>query len=74
MASAFSSRILPRQRGIGPLTRSVLLVALLAALPGARADVIPDWNSITATTLAAAKAGTGLAHRPSLCDRARRDV
>jgi hypothetical protein len=47
MASAFLSR--------------TLLIALLAAVPGARADVVPDWNLTTAQTLSAAKAGTGLA-------------
>lgn len=60
MGSAFLSRVLPRQKGLGPLTRWVLLIALLAALPGAHADVVPDWNLTTAQTLRAAKAGTGL--------------
>jgi hypothetical protein len=62
MRSAFLSRILLRQKGIGPLTRSVLLVALLAALPCAHADVVPDWNLTTAQTLRTAKAGSGLSH------------
>ena len=62
MASAFSSRTLPRQVASGWLTSSVLLIGLLAAVPGAHADTIPDWNLITATTLQTAKAGTGLAH------------
>ena len=60
MGNAFLSRILPRQKGLGPLTRGVLLIALLTALPGAHADVVPDWNLTTAQTLGAAKAGTGL--------------
>jgi hypothetical protein len=60
MASAFPSRTLPRQ--VRYLIPSVLLIVLLAAAPGARADIILNWNLITATTLAAAKAGTGLAH------------
>jgi hypothetical protein len=59
MGSAFLSRILV-QKGRGPLTRSLLLIALLATLPGAHADVVPDWNLTTAQTLQAAKAGTGL--------------
>jgi hypothetical protein len=40
----------------------VLLIGLFAALPGAHADTIAEWNLITAGTLQAAKAGTGLAH------------
>ena len=40
----------------------MLLIGLLAAVPGAHADTIPDWNLITAKTLQTAKAGTGLAH------------
>ncbi|MGH9673246.1 MAG: chemotaxis protein CheB, partial [Bryobacteraceae bacterium] len=44
------------------LTSSVLLIGLLAAMPGAHADTIPEWNLITAQTLQTAKAGTGLAH------------
>ena len=35
---------------------------LFSAANAARADTIPDWNLITAKTLATAKAGTGLAH------------
>ena len=51
------------RRRLGKLLISpVLVVGLLAAVPGARADAIPDWNAITATVLATAKAGTGLAH------------
>jgi len=61
VGSAFLSRVLLRQKGIGQLTRWVLLIALLAALPGAHADVVPDWNLTTAQTLRVAKAGTGLA-------------
>jgi hypothetical protein len=44
------------------VTSSVLLIGLLVAVPGAHADTIPDWNLITAQTLQAARAGTGLAH------------
>jgi PAP2 superfamily len=44
------------------VTLSVLVIGLLAAVPGAHADTIPDWNLITAETLKMAKAGTGLAH------------
>jgi PAP2 superfamily len=62
MASAFLSRMPLRREAIGPLTRSMLLIALLAVLPGARADVVLDWNLTTAQALHAAKAGSGLAH------------
>jgi hypothetical protein len=40
----------------------MLVIALLAAAPGAHAHPIVEWNLITAQTLEAAKAGTGLAH------------
>ena len=61
MTSTFSLGA-PRQMASGWLTSSVLLIGLLAAVPGAHADTIPDWNLITAKALQTAKAGTGLAH------------
>jgi hypothetical protein len=39
----------------------VLLIGALSAPSGARADIVPDWNLITANALQTAKAGTGLA-------------
>ena len=62
MASTCPSRALQRTSKAGWLTSSVFLIGLFAALPGAHADTIPEWNLITARTLQAAKAGTGLAH------------
>jgi len=62
MTSACPSRILPRTRRAGWLTSSLLLIGLLAAVPGAHANPIVEWNLITAQTLQTAKAGTGLAH------------
>src|SRR5262245_37816487 len=54
-------RLLTQQSGKW-LTTSGLLIGLLAAVSGARADTIADWNLITANALQTAKAGTGLAH------------
>jgi hypothetical protein len=39
-----------------------LVIGLLAAVPSARADIVPEWNLITANALQTANAGTGLAH------------
>ncbi len=62
MASKRPARtLLEHQRG-GWLTSSVLLIGLLAAMPSARADTVPEWNLITANALQTANAGTGLAH------------
>src|SRR5262245_24477631 len=54
-------RVLKQQCGKW-LATSVLLIGLLSAASGARADTVPDWNLITANVLQTAKAGTGLAH------------
>src|SRR5262245_64878066 len=54
-------RLLTQQSGTW-LTTSGLLIGLLSAVSGARADTIADWNLITANALQTAKAGTGLAH------------
>jgi hypothetical protein len=45
---------------VAPATFTLALV-LLGGVPGAHADVIPDWNLVTAKTLQTAKAGGGLA-------------
>ena len=74
MGSAFFSRIPLRQKGIGPPTRWVLLIALLAALPGAHADVVPDWNLTTAQTLAGSQGWDWPGSEPGPCDGARRDI
>ena len=62
MISTCPSRARQRTSKAGWLTSSVLLIGLFAAMPGAHADTIPEWNLITARTLQTAKAGTGLAH------------
>jgi len=62
MASRHPTRKLLKQRDSKWLTKSVLLIGLLSAASGARADTIPDWNLISANVLQTAKAGTGLAH------------
>src|SRR5262245_36557234 len=60
MASTFLSRTLPKTRRRWWLTASVLVIGFLAAFPSASADIIPDWNLITAQTLQTVKAGGGL--------------
>jgi hypothetical protein len=62
MISARPCRTLPGTGRARWVTSSVLLIGLLAAMPAAHADTIPDWNLITAQTLQTARAGTGLAH------------
>ena len=57
MASTCPSRALQRTCKAGWLTSAVLLIGLFAALPGAPADTIAEWNLIAAGTLQAAKAG-----------------
>src|SRR5262245_65086618 len=47
MASRQPARRLLKQQGSTWPTASVLLIGLLSAVPGARADTIPDWNLIT---------------------------
>ena len=61
MTSVFPSRIIPNTGRAWWLTTSALVIGVLSALPSAQADIIPDWNLITAKTLQTAKAGTGLA-------------
>ena len=62
MASRYPAlRVLKHQCGKW-LATSVLLIGALSAPSGARADIVPDWNLITANALQTAKAGTGLAH------------
>ena len=62
MTSTCPSLALQRTSKAGWLTSAVLLIGLSAALPGAHADTIAEWNLITAGSLQTAKAGTGLAH------------
>jgi hypothetical protein len=62
MANAFSPWRPRTQVARGWLSSSVLCIGLLAAVQGADADTIPDWNLVTANALQTAKAGTGLAH------------
>jgi len=47
------------RRAVPPYLAALLL---LSAAHAARADIVPDWNLITANALQTAKAGTGLAH------------
>src|SRR5688572_29915626 len=47
------------RRAVPPYLAALLLLSTAHA---ARADIVPDWNLITANALQTAKAGTGLAH------------
>jgi len=62
MVSKHPARTVLERRPCCWLTSSVLLIGLVAALPNARADTVPEWNLITANALQTANAGTGLAH------------
>ena len=74
MTSAFSPWRPRRQIASGWLTSSVLFIGLLAAVPGADADTIPDWNLVTANALQTAQGWHRPGSQPGLCDGARGDV